>query len=91
MNATFLEQRSVSKSRGRPKASNRNDMTVRVDRTIVGKAKLVATHLGLEGGVAELLSDLVREPVDRAYGQMVQDLGSGGSGGPSVTKRKRGA
>lgn len=53
--------------------SERDDITVRIDRTIAGKAKLVATWLGLEGGVAELLSDLLREPVDHAYGKMLRD------------------
>ena len=47
--------------------------------------ELVATWLGTEGGVAELLSDLVRGPVDRAYGKMLRDIGPEG---PSLPKRK---
>ena|GEM_PF-3813960 len=72
-------ERTMARPKGRPKKSERDDITARIDRTIVGKAKLVATWLGLEGGVAELLSDLVREPVDRAYGKMLRDLGAGDS------------
>jgi hypothetical protein len=50
----------------------RDDVTVKLDRTLVGKAKLVATHRGVP--VAELLSELARAPLDRAYAQMLRDL-----------------
>ena len=76
---------TMARPKGRPKKSERDDTTVRLDRAIVAKAKLVAIWLGLEGGVAELLSDLVRGPVDRAYGKMLRDIGPEG---PSLPKRK---
>jgi len=84
MSTETLEQ-TMARPKGRPRKSERDDITVRIDRTIVAKAKLVATWLGLEGGVAELLSDLVRGPVDRAYGKMLREIGPEG---PSPPKRK---
>lgn len=70
--ATMLEPRKMAKRRGRPKESERDDVTVKLDRKLVGKAKLVATHRGVS--VAELLSGLLEGPVDRAYGQMLREL-----------------
>jgi hypothetical protein len=59
-------------AKGRPKRSERDDVTVKVDRTLVGKAKLIATHRGIS--VAELLTEMLLAPVDRAYAQMLRDL-----------------
>ncbi len=53
------------KQRGRPKTSERNDVSVKVDRTIVGKAKLIATYRGIS--VAELFSETVPMIDVRAY------------------------
>src|SRR3954468_10033229 len=66
------ERRIMGKARGRPKRSERDDVTVKVDRTLVGKAKLIATHRGIP--VAELLTELLRAPLDKAYAQMLRDL-----------------
>jgi hypothetical protein len=71
MHAT-LEREAMAKAKGRPKRSERDDVTVKLDRTLVGKAKLVATHQGVP--VAELLSDLARGPLDKAYAQMLREL-----------------
>jgi len=62
----------VGRPKGRPKRSEREDVTVKIDRKLVGKAKLIATHQGVS--VAELLSDLLDVPLDRAYGQMLRDI-----------------
>jgi hypothetical protein len=43
-----------------------------VDRTLVGKAKLIATHRGIS--VAELFSDMLRVPIDKAYALMLREL-----------------
>lgn len=64
----------ATKRMGRPKRSERDDVVVRLDRAIVAKARLLAAHRGVS--VAEVLSDLVKAPVDRAYLAMVQELGS---------------
>ena len=57
---------------GRPKKSERNDISVKLDRAVVGKAKMVATHRGVS--VAELLSEAVRPVIDRAYAAMLREL-----------------
>jgi hypothetical protein len=70
--STGAELLAMPKPRGRPKMSSRQDVTVKIDRTLVGKAKLIATHRGVP--VAELLSDLLQAPIDRAYAQMLREL-----------------
>ena len=73
-----IEDQAVAKKRGRPKTSERHDVTVKVDRRLVGKAKLIATHRGIS--VAELLTELLDGPVDRAYVAMLRELeGKGGT------------
>jgi hypothetical protein len=68
----FEESIEMARPKGRPKSSIRNDMTVKVDRAIGGKLKLVATHRGIS--LAELISDLLRSPTDRVYAQMLREL-----------------
>ncbi len=65
---------TVGTTMARPKGkrSERDDVAVKLDRAVVGKAKAVATHLGIS--VAECLSDLAKGPVDKAYAQMLRDL-----------------
>jgi hypothetical protein len=72
MMGAAMEMPSMGKQRGRPQ-SERNDVSVKLDRTLVGKARLVATHRGVT--MAELLSEIIRGPLDRYYGQMVKELG----------------
>jgi hypothetical protein len=73
------ESREMAKARGRPKTSDRDDSTARLDRTMLGKAKLIATHRGVP--VAALLSELLEGPLDKAYAQMLRELeGKGGKG-----------
>jgi hypothetical protein len=67
--------RPVAKPKGRPRRSERDDVAVKIDRTVVGKAKLIATHKGIP--LAELLTELLTAPVDRAYMAMVRDLEGG--------------
>jgi hypothetical protein len=74
MQAT-LERDTMAKPKGRPKTSERDDVTVKLDRALVGKAKLIATHRGVP--VAELLSDLAKGPVDKAYAVMLRELEAG--------------
>lgn len=62
----------MAKGRGRPKTSERDDSTVKVDRTLLGKAKLIATNRGIP--VAELLSEMLAAPIDKGYAQMLRDL-----------------
>ncbi len=63
---------TMAKAKGRPKTSERDDGTVRLDRTLIGRVKMVANYQGVP--VAEMLSELVRGPLDKAYGQMLRGL-----------------
>jgi hypothetical protein len=74
MQAGTLERKTMVEKRkaGRPKTSERDDISVKLDRAIVGMAKNVATRKGVP--VAELLSEMLRVPVGRAYAQMLREL-----------------
>lgn len=50
----------------------RDDTRVKVDVSLAGKAKLVATHRGIP--VAEFLTELLRRPIDQAYVAMLREL-----------------
>ena len=67
-----LERSPMAKAKGRPRTSQRDDITVKIDRALVGQAKLVATHRGTS--VAELLSELLRVPLGQAYLEMLRAL-----------------
>jgi len=56
---------------GRPKGE-RDDVSAKIDRAVLGKARLVATHRG--ESLAELLTEILRGPVDKLYGQMLREL-----------------
>jgi hypothetical protein len=58
------ESKTMAKSRGRPK-TERDDVTVKLDRSIVSRAKIIAAARGLT--LAEYLSDLTRGLVDRDF------------------------
>ncbi len=70
-----LERTTMARPKGRPKTSERDDATTRLDRALIGKAKAVATHRGISTG--ELLSELVRGPLDKAYAAMLRELERG--------------
>ncbi len=70
-----LERNVMAKRSGRPKRSERNDGVVRLDRGLISMAKVLAGYRGVS--VAELLSDLVRGPLERGYAQMVREMGAG--------------
>lgn len=63
-------------ARVKGKRSERDDVAVKIDRKIVGKARLIATHRGIS--VAELLSDLLETPVDKSYALMLKELDAKG-------------
>jgi hypothetical protein len=45
---------------------------VQIDRALIGMAKMIATHRGIS--LAELLSETLRTPIEKAYAQMLRDL-----------------
>ena len=74
MSVGMLEPRvkSMARAKGRPKTSERDDVTVRLDRGIVAKLKVVAARQ--EVSLAELLTEMVREAAERLYLKTVQDM-----------------
>lgn len=63
---------TMARPRGRKKTSQRDDTAVKIDRAVVGQAKLIATFRGIS--LAELLSEMLKVPVSRAYAQMLREL-----------------
>ena len=61
---------------GRPKGkrTERDDVTTKAERAIISKARLVAAHRGVN--LAELVSDILRPAVDKAYALMLRELES---------------
>ena len=83
----LVREKPMAKPKGRPKTSERDDVTVRLDRGIVAKAKVIAARRDVS--LAELLSEMIRETVDQSYDKMVREMAAesgrprpkGGKGG----------
>jgi hypothetical protein len=58
--------------KGRPKRSERDDVSVKIDRGIARMAKAIADKEG--SSVAEVLSESARETVGKRYAKMLRDL-----------------
>lgn len=76
MSAT-AELSPMAKKMGRPKG-DRDDVTVKIDRKLATMTKVVAGRRGVSS--AELLSEMLRAPLARAYAQLVRELGTEGEG-----------
>jgi hypothetical protein len=59
---------------GRPKRSERDDVTVKIDRGIVSKAKMIASARNVP--LAEYLSELLRPPVARDFAKEMRRIES---------------
>jgi hypothetical protein len=59
---------------GRPKRSERDDVTVKIDRGIVSRAKMVASARNVP--LAEYLSELIRSPVARDFAKEMRRIES---------------
>lgn len=66
------EQTRMSRPRGRPKTSDRNDRTARIDATVLGWAEMVAKAKGIS--VAEYLSETLRGPVAKDFGRIMEQM-----------------
>ena len=66
---------------GRPKGSKgkkgdgRDDVAVKIDRIVAGRAKILAGHRGVS--LAEFVTELLRGPIDREYLKMMKELEGG--------------
>jgi hypothetical protein len=74
--ATIVEQDIMAKGRGRPK-TDRDDVTVKLDRTIATRAKMVAASRSVT--LAEYLSELTRSAVDRDFAKEMKRVQAGGT------------
>lgn len=65
------EVMTEKRQRGRPKTSQRTDRTARIDTKVLGWAEIVAKHDGVT--VAELLTEILREPLRRRVGKIAKE------------------
>lgn len=71
---SLLQGSVMTKPKGRPKTSDRNDVTVKMDRQVIDMARMVALHR--KTTLAELLSDITRGPIEKMHAAMIRELGS---------------
>lgn len=70
---TATSERPMAKKMGRPNAG-RDDVTVKLDRSVAFQAKQLAGHRGVS--VAEILTETCRAPISKAYLEMLKELGT---------------
>jgi hypothetical protein len=66
-----VELMPMARPKGRPR-SGRDDATTKLDRKLLGKAHLIAKDRGIS--VVELLSEMLRGPIEKAYAQLVRKV-----------------
>lgn len=81
MASLTAERDMAAKKRSEPQAEHekRDDMAVKIDRSLVNKARLVASQRKIT--LAEYISDLIRIPVERDFSKTVRDMGEKGTKG----------
>jgi hypothetical protein len=57
---------------GRPKTSDRDDVTIRVNRAIAHKARVIAAQRQIT--IAELITEILQQPIDRAFASVVREI-----------------
>ena len=65
----------MARPKGRPKAEQRHDKTVRIDARVLGMAEMVARTRGVT--LAEYLTGLVREPVAKDFAKVMKQVEGG--------------
>jgi hypothetical protein len=65
----------MAKKKGRPKTSSRTDGTVKMDVILIDKAKILAVARRVS--LAELVSELIRGPLEREFAKEMKRLSSG--------------
>jgi hypothetical protein len=65
----------AKKRMGRPKTSVRQDVSIKFDKTLAGKARLISRARGVT--MVEYLSELTRPFIDRDYAQLMRELEGG--------------
>lgn len=78
----MVAQMQANRSMGRKKKGIGDEpptATAKIDRALLGKARIVANDLGID--LAAYLSDLIREPVNRAFAKVVKSIEQEEEGG----------
>jgi hypothetical protein len=75
-----MVNRGAEATMARPKGrrSERDDVAIKIDRAVYEKAKLVAFRRHIT--MAELLTEMLRAPVEKAYLQEIKKLTQGDAG-----------
>jgi len=71
---------AMAKRMGRPKSSVRQDVSIKFDRTLAGKARMIALGKGIS--MAEYLSEMSRPMIDRDYAKLMRELETPGPSSP---------
>jgi hypothetical protein len=71
--APVASEPMAPKRMGRPKASTRDDVVARIDRTVIAKARYVAETRKIP--LAEYLSEILRSTVDRDFEKATKGSG----------------
>ena len=66
---------AMAKKMGRPKTSERQDVSIKFDKLLAGKALLIAKGRGISQ--AEYLTELCRAFIDRDYAKLMRELEGG--------------
>jgi hypothetical protein len=62
----------AKKKMGRPKTSERQDVSIKFDKTLAGKARLISQGRGLT--MTGYLSEITRAIIDRDYAKLMREL-----------------
>jgi hypothetical protein len=65
----------AKKKMGRPKSSERQDVSIKFDKILAAKARQVSLSRGVS--MAEYLSELARSQIDRDYAKLLRELEGG--------------
>ena len=66
----------AKKKMGRPKSSDRQDVSIKFDKVLAGKARLISQARGVS--MAAYLSEMTRGPIDRDYAKLMRELEESG-------------
>jgi hypothetical protein len=65
----------AKKPMGRPKSSDRQDVSIKFDKTLAGMARMIALGKGIS--MAEYLSEMARPHIERDYAKIMKDFQGG--------------
>lgn len=66
----------AKRSAGRPKTSERSDVSIKFDKVLAGRARIIAQGKGIT--MAEYLSEMCQPIIDRDYAKLMRELEDSG-------------